>query len=146
METAESRPDMKRRIDGYGLRNKFRLHGAIDFQTELIPTIKKSVDLFVCCHQQGDPSCTYVETFACGVPILGYNNDALQGMIQRAPVGWTTSMGNIEALASRIIALGRNRNEIMITTNAARRFALENNFDRKFEARIDHLASLAKKP
>lgn len=33
------------------------------------------------CHRQGDPSCTYLETYACGMPIVGYNNQAHQGIL-----------------------------------------------------------------
>ena len=141
----ESRVEMQKQIDRDDLGGHVTLHGVMDFQTVLTPSIKKATDLFVCCHRQGDPSCTYVETFACGVPIVGFANDAFRGLVERAPLGWTVPMGDIDALASQIVSLDKRRDDIVEASYAATRFAMDSNFDREFEARIDHLASLAKR-
>ena len=66
---------IKRDIVKLDLGNVVKMTGKLDFKTELVPLLKES-DIFVCCHRQGDPSCTYLETMACGLPIIGYANEA----------------------------------------------------------------------
>ncbi|MBL9053727.1 MAG: glycosyltransferase, partial [Tabrizicola sp.] len=57
-----------------GLADRVRMHGNVDFASELIPWQRKNADLFISCHRQGDPSCTYIESMGCGLPIVGYDN------------------------------------------------------------------------
>lgn len=71
--------ELAREIERAQLGSRIQLRGVLDFRSELVPFVARSVDLFVCCHRQGDPSCTYLETFACGVPIAGYANEAFAG-------------------------------------------------------------------
>src|SRR6185295_6181346 len=66
-----------REIRDRDLGKEVVLRGLLDFYRELLPFVKTQADLFVCCHRQGDPSCTYHETLSCGVPIVGYGNEAL---------------------------------------------------------------------
>ena len=68
--------ELRAGIEHLRLQDHVKLLGTLDFATELMPLIQSRVDLFVCCHRQGDPSCTYIETLACGVPIAGYLNEA----------------------------------------------------------------------
>jgi colanic acid/amylovoran biosynthesis glycosyltransferase len=75
--------DLSRR----GLADCVTYAGVLDFKSELVPLIKHKMDLFLCCHLTGDPSCTYLETMSCGVPIIGYANEAFQGLIRRSGAG-----------------------------------------------------------
>jgi colanic acid/amylovoran biosynthesis glycosyltransferase len=36
--------------------------------------ISRCLDVFVCCHIQIDPPCTYLESYGAGLPIVGYAN------------------------------------------------------------------------
>lgn len=137
-------PDLRREVERNELREFVRLRGVLDFESELVPFIRDEVDLFVCCHRQGDPSCTYVETLACGVPIVGYDNEALAGLLERCPAGWHTKMGETKALAQRIAEL-RDTPEALI--DAAVRgldFARGHTADETFEARIQHMLTLSR--
>ncbi|HSF76535.1 MAG TPA: hypothetical protein VLA84_22260 [Microcoleus sp.] len=58
------------------LNDCVKMLGVPNFKTEFFPFVKNNIDLFVCCHRQGDPSCTYTETMAGGVPIVGSANEA----------------------------------------------------------------------
>jgi glycosyltransferase involved in cell wall biosynthesis len=122
-----------------GLADRVRLRGTLDFERELMPFVASQADLFVCCHTQGDPSCTYLETMACGVPIVGYGNRALRGMIERSGAGWSSPVFHPERLSHLIAALHRDRADIVERSRAARRFALAHTFDKTFAARVDHL-------
>src|SRR6202012_4588470 len=86
--------------------------GMLDFTKELLPFVKEKVDAFVCCHRQGHPSCTYLETMSCGVPIVGYANDAFAGLVDRSNAGWASPINHPRALAARIAQLAARREEI----------------------------------
>lgn len=125
-----------RRLDDF-----VHFRGVLRFREELLPFVRESADLFVCPHIQGDPSCTYIETLACGVPIAGYANEAWVGMCRLSDAGWTTPMKRPELLASKIAELDRDRSAIARASLAARTFAAANLFEQTMDARVDHLMS-----
>lgn len=133
---------MLERIKEYGLQDKVKLHGAVDYETELVPFVRSSLDIFICCHKQGDPSCTYLETYACGVPIAGYANEAHAGILARVNVGWKVPIGNINELARLIESLDKNREQIKTKAKAAINFAKAHTFEATFEARIKHCVNV----
>lgn len=135
-------PKMQKKIEEYGLSAIVRLRGVADFANELIPFIKSNLDLFVICHRQSDPSCTYLETYACGVPIIGYNNRAHQGILTRHDVGWSVAMDDVEGLANLIARLNNQRNEIKTKALNAVRFAREHTFEATFQRRISQCIQL----
>ena len=122
---------------------RIKLHGAVDFETALMPAVRSSADLFLCCHRQGDPSGTYIETLACGVPFAGYANDALKGLIDLAKVGQTVPVNDIRGLATLIRTLDQDRSQIKSMARKARSFAEKHTFSKTFEARIQHLRQCA---
>lgn len=130
---------VQRKIDRYGLSERVQVHGSLDFRTELMPTVARDADLFVCCHRQGDPSCTYLETFACGVPVVGYKNEALGGMLDRVVAGKVSPMDQPERLADMIFALSKRPEKIARMAQAGRGFSLGHTFRETFKARMDHL-------
>lgn len=131
-------PQMQKKTEEYDLVSSVRLRGAVDFASELVPFIKSDLDLFVCCHRQGDPSCTYLETYACGVPIVGYNNRAHQGILARHDVGWSVEMNDVKGMVDLIARLNNQRDEIKTKALNAVRFAREHTFEATFQRRIDH--------
>ena len=117
-----------------------RLHGPVDFDEVLMPTLKERADVFVCCHRQGDPSCTYAETLGCGVPIAGFGNEALAALVEAHDIGWSVAMGDIAGLAACRPAgggPGRDRSKSF----AAMRFAQKNHFESVVDLRMRHCAS-----
>jgi len=133
-------------IIGRGLQHCVTLKGVLDFRTQWIPMLKSGADLFVCCHPQGDPSSTYPEVMSCGVPIAGYGNEALVGIVQHSGCGWLTPINDPEALARTIARLAHDRREIAKSSRLARDFALAHCFERTFAARADHLVALSRLP
>ena len=111
------------KIRSLNLADRVRLRGVLDFESQLLPHISHNADLFVCCHRQGDPSCTYLETMACGVPIIGYDNEALRGIVQTSGVGWATPLDQPKQLAQRIAQLNQDRRSLIQAADAALAFA-----------------------
>jgi colanic acid/amylovoran biosynthesis glycosyltransferase len=138
-------PQMKAFLESAdkNLRRKVRILEPIDFNRELVPLLREKVDLFLCCHRQSDPSCTYLETLGCGVPILGYGNRALGGVLKLADVGWITPPDNKVDLVGKILALDTNRFELATKVRNARNFALRHSFEATFQRRVDQLWKLS---
>jgi colanic acid/amylovoran biosynthesis glycosyltransferase len=134
------RAAMEREIDRRELRQVVKLHGSIPYP-ELIGRVR-SADLFVCCHPQGDPSCTYVETFGAGVPIAGYANEMWSALARESRGGVATPVGDAGALAAAIERLLGRPRDLERASRSARDFALAHNFDREFERRMDDLRPL----
>lgn len=133
---------MASEIAANGLNDQVHLKGVLDFATELMPHLRTSVDLFVCCHRQGDPSCTYLETIACGVPIVGYDNEAFAGLLRICDAGRQVPMGDSNALAQVIVELSRSPGTMRKMAEAGIAFARERTFEREFFRRIEHMKSL----
>jgi colanic acid/amylovoran biosynthesis glycosyltransferase len=136
-------PNLQKDVAARGLTDSVRSAGVLDFKTELVPLVTEFADLFVCCHRQGDPSCTYLETMACGVPIVGYANDAFSALADFSKVGWVTPMSDPLALARTIEQLHRNPQEIDHASRSARSFASKHTFRDSFKRRINHLRSVS---
>lgn len=133
---------LQKKIEEYDLSASVRLRGVVDFASELVPFIKSNLDVFICCHRQSDPSCTYLETYACGVPIVGYNNRAHQGILENHDVGWSVTMNDVRGLADLIFKLSNQRDEIKTKALNAVRFAREHTFEATFQRRMAHCVKI----
>ncbi len=127
------------KIRSVNLADRVRLRGVLDFESQLLPHISHNADLFVCCHRQGDPSCTYLETMACGVPIIGYDNEALRGIVQTSRVGWATPLDQPRRLAQSIAQLNQERVLLIEAADAALAFASRHTLEQTMDARVEHL-------
>jgi glycosyltransferase involved in cell wall biosynthesis len=133
---------MRQQIGSFGLEDCVRMPGVLDFANELLPLVKREVDLFVCCHRQGDPSCTYIETMSCGVPIVGYENEALAGLLRRVPAGIGVPMDDVSALTDAICRLHADRDTLAAMSRRALEFAADNTFEATVRKRMAHLQEL----
>ena len=142
--TGEMEEKIQMDIQNLQLNNHVTMHGSVDFDSHLIPEIKSSVDLYVMLHRQSDPSCTYLETLACGIPIVGYDNKALTGILKRADVGFSVPMDDIKGVISTIKRLSSNRQMLNMQSRSAAIFASTHSFEDTFNARVQHLQSVLK--
>lgn len=139
----ELKPILEKQILENNLSDSVKMLGVLDFKDELIPFVKSNVDLFVCCHRQGDPSCTYLETMSCGVPIVGYANEAFVGLVKQARVGWPVPMNRPDLLARKIRELDKNREAIVAASLKSLNFSKQHTFEKTFEKRINHIRETA---
>jgi colanic acid/amylovoran biosynthesis glycosyltransferase len=133
------RASMQQQAESAGLEERISFRGVLDFESELVPFVRRQVDLFINSHPQGDPSCTYLETMTCGTPIVGFDNEAFAGLCAASGVGWATPSGDVVRLAERIAELNRGRHQIATAATQSRDFAAEHTFEKTFEARVAHL-------
>ncbi len=133
---------MRQIIEDKNLKDKVEMEGNLDFTTELIPLVSNDCDAFVCCHPQGDPSCTYLETMSCGVPIVGYDNEAFKGVVDLSGAGWYSPIHNPVKLAGVIERLANNREEIIEHSIRSIEFASQHSFEKTFLKRNEHIFSI----
>ena len=105
---------------------------------ELI-AIARTFDIFVCCHVQSDPSCTYLESLGCGLPIVGYGNRMWRRLSKESCAGLATPMHQPEAVADSVQELASNSDAMRSMSLRARQFAMEHTFEHEFELRIASL-------
>lgn len=125
-------------ISRYALEDQVSIFPPIDFDKGWVPFLKQAADLFVCCHMQGDPSSTYSEVMACGVPVAGYDNEAFKGIVELSGSGFLAPMGASKVLASVIADLDRDRNRLVKAAQIGRAFSMQHCFEATFSRRVDH--------
>jgi hypothetical protein len=106
------------------------INGAIPYP-ELVER-SKTFDIFVCCHIQSDPSCTYLEAMGAGLPIASYVNRMAKGLRQPSKAIALASASPWK-LANRIewMTLG-----LPAMSRHAREFALAHSFEVEHGKRI----------
>lgn len=130
---------MQEQIIQKKLTEKVFLKGAVDFHSSLLPALKAHTDLFICLHKQGDPSCTYIETLSCGLPIVGYGNQAFTGILSKKNIGWSAPINDAKEISKVIDLLDKNRHLIAEKAQYSIEIAKENDFETTFTKRVNHL-------
>lgn len=137
---------LRHKIAQAALSDRVALHPPMDFRSGWIPLLKRQADLFVCCHPQGDPSSTYPEVMSCGVPIVGYANEAFAGIVRESGAGWSVPMHDAAALAAQIARLHGDRGALQDMARLGRGFAQDHCFEATFAKRTQHLIRASRLP
>lgn len=117
--------------------DRINIHDGVPFPE--LARLSRTFDLFVCCHIQGDPSCTYIESMGAGLPVVGYANEMWREMVVDSQAGIAVPVGDVSACAHAIESLVLDRRQLEVSSRAARSFALRHSFEREFGRRIEHL-------
>jgi glycosyltransferase involved in cell wall biosynthesis len=133
---------IRKSISKYGLGEKVKLHGAVDFESELVPFARQHADIYLSCHRQSDPSCTYIENMGCGLAVIGFANRMWSSLYIESKAGWVAPLGDTEALAGAVLDASNDRQLLVDSCRAARRFAGEHTFESEYRERIEHLKEL----
>lgn len=124
------------------LQEKVRLHDPLPFETGLVPALREA-DLFLSCHRQSDPSCSYLEAMGCGLPVIGYDNVMLRRLAEASNGARTVPMGDVAAIAAGIAEWASERTALMATAERALAFAKAHDFETEFARRMTHFAEVA---
>jgi colanic acid/amylovoran biosynthesis glycosyltransferase len=133
-------------LSGSGAEARVRLHAPVDFETELVPFTRQQADMFLGCHRQSDPSCTYLEAMGCGVAVASYDNRMWARLNGEAGAGWGAPLGDSAGLADRIALAAAHPAEITARSRKAWAFSKAHDFHTEFRGRMDHLARIAGSP
>jgi glycosyltransferase involved in cell wall biosynthesis len=144
--TGSLEDEIRKGIAEQGLQETVRLNGIVDFESELVPFARQHADIYLSCHRQSDPSCTYIESMGCGLAVIGYANRMWSALCEDSHAGWIAPLGNRNALADAIAEAASDRMRLASYCRAARRFADKHSFEREFTRRIEHLRFLQKEP
>ena len=134
------RAAMDRLVAENGLAKTVKLHEPVPYP-QLVET-SRECDVFVCCHVQGDPSCTYLESMGSGLPIVGYANPMWTAMQAHSRAGLVTKLGAPDKAAEELRKLLANPDMLDALSRQARSFAADHTFEHEFARRTDSLKEL----
>jgi colanic acid/amylovoran biosynthesis glycosyltransferase len=119
---------------------RIRVHSVIPF-----PVLMKTsygADIFIACHIQSDPSCTYLESLGAGIPIVGYRNRMWRGMARVSSAGVVVERDTPQAVADAVQTLLATPGELEACSERARAFARAHVFETEFLRRTDAINAL----
>ncbi|MGO1354268.1 MULTISPECIES: glycosyltransferase [Brachybacterium] len=119
------------------------LAGALPFAEEWIPSVRENVDLMVLPYPQADPAGTYLESFALGVPVLGFAHEAFSPFARDHGAGWEVPVGDTAALADTVQELGATPQMLTAAGTNALDFMRCHASEDEFAARVAHLRDVA---
>lgn len=119
------------------------IHDAVPFPE--LARIATTFDAFVCCHTQSDPSCTYIESFGAGLPIVGYGNTMWSRLCDESQAGFHSPLNRPELVSRDIARLVADRELLAKKSRQAREFAAHHTFEREFRKRTDDMVRLMRK-
>ena len=115
----------------------------MDFAQGWTSYVRNEVDLMVLPHTQGDPSGTYLEAAGCGVPVVGFDNVALDSLVRHHGIGVAVRLGDDDALARAVASVVDDPARWRELRDNGLRFMHEHAFENESDRRIDHLTSLS---
>jgi colanic acid/amylovoran biosynthesis glycosyltransferase len=118
-------------------QGRIQVHDVVPFPT--LVELSRGFDVFVCCHVQSDPSCTYLESFGSGLPIVGYANRMWRGLRRAANLGVESPLHQPGQVVEALRMYLSQPQRLQADSLAARNFAREHNFEAEFGKRIDDL-------
>lgn len=124
-------------------RERIEFRGDVDFASTWVREVPRTVDLMLLPHIQGDPSGTYLESAALGVPVLGFDNTALDALVRHHGIGWTVPLGDTRALAATARTLMDRPEALAAAGEAGRTLMRDHTFETEFGRRIAHLREVA---
>jgi glycosyltransferase involved in cell wall biosynthesis len=140
--TGSLETEIQKDIEQHGLQDNVKLNGAVDFETELVPFSREHADIYLSCHRQSDPSCSYIENMGCGLAVAGYSNRMWSALCADSHAGWVVPLGDTAALADAIAQAAADRSDLITRGTNALEFAQAHSFEHEFKRRINHLAAL----
>jgi glycosyltransferase involved in cell wall biosynthesis len=127
--------DEMKRLATSGSDGRIVIHDAVPYP-ELVK-ISRGFDVFVCCHIQSDPSCTYLESFGAGLPIVGYANLMWQRLCEESGAGFASPIGRPRLVAEAVQLLSADPDLLASKSRLALGFAQAHSYEREHKKRID---------
>jgi glycosyltransferase involved in cell wall biosynthesis len=121
--------------------SRIHIHDAIPYPD--LVKLSGTFDVFVCCHIQNDPSCTYLESFGAGLPIVGYDNRMWRGLLNASGAGYASPMGKPTKVVDDIARLITARKLDEMSARALE-FAKQHTFEIEFQKRVAALNAAGK--
>ena len=130
---------LEAKVFEYGLADAFTFHGFVDLRETLLPMMRKTVDMFVGNHRQGDTSTSYPEMMSAGVPVVSYPNPAVKAL--KREFGVTTHAAEIdpESLAEAVAAMHYDRPKLWEVAERDHAWGQHQTIGAAHQQRIDHV-------
>ena len=132
---------MRARVRAAGLEARIEVQEPVPFPDLVLKS--HASDLFLCCHSQGDPSCTYLEASGAGLPIVGYGNRMWRSFLNSAGNGVVCPVGKPDMMVEAIIDILSGHERLVSYARNSREFAIQHSFEREFAKRTAALRASA---
>lgn len=131
--------EMQRASSAGASPDRIQIHDAVSYPE--LAKLAPRFDLFVCCHIQNDPSCTYLESMGAGLPIVGFENLMWRRLCNESGAGRYSAIGRPAEVAKDIADLIADRDRLATLSRNAVKFARDHCFETEFGKRIKSLNS-----
>lgn len=115
--------------------------GNLDFDSEWKRYVRENVDLMILPHPQPDSSSTYLESMACGVPVLGYANAYWKRLAAVSGGGAAVHPSTVPQLSEAIVSM--NRRQWGTYRQSGLMFAASHTLEKTFDRRVAFLRAIA---
>lgn len=112
--------------------------GFMDYRNEWEPFVRKNVDLTLLPHIQGDPSMTYYESLGQGVPVIGFQNETLDYLVD-SDLAWGIKNRDVDKLVETVIQINENPDVLRHKSTKAIDFMSKHLFEDVVAFRMEHL-------
>jgi glycosyltransferase involved in cell wall biosynthesis len=92
-----------------GASDKIEFPGALNDHSKLLLELKQ-FDAFVFCHKTPESPRCLIEALLCGLPIIGYETEYPRDLIRAHGGGCLTRRDDVQALATSLIQISKDRN------------------------------------
>ena len=133
------KPHLERALEGMPVH----FLGDLPFTTAWIEYVASNVDLMVLPHVLGDPSGTFLETAACGVPMVGFDSAALKSLTTDNGLGQVCPVGDSVGLSEVVVRMIDDPVSLKRMGSNGRAFMNEHLFETEWDRRVEHLGQLA---
>lgn len=117
--------------------------GAVDFDAVWVPHVTSAVDAMLLPYPQSDPAGTYLEGVGCGAPFVAFANRQAAYLASEG-LGWTVKMGDVAALADRMLAVADDPAALELKRRSGLEFMGRHTMEREFARRTEHLLECAR--
>ncbi len=132
---------MQHRVKEIRLQEQVTLRGEMP-HGEVSKAGQDHFDVWLSPHCEGDPRRDYLEALGNGLPILGYANEALAGLLGKVYAGRTVPIGCVSGLAALIAQYDKERSQLATWSRSGLAFAAEHTMDTTLKRRAEHLRSV----
>jgi colanic acid/amylovoran biosynthesis glycosyltransferase len=81
---------------------------------------------------------------SCGVPIVGYDNEAFRGLRHGSGIGWLAPISRPEQIVAKIAELNADRSGLLDALSRAVESGRRHTFEWTLRARVEHMKSCAR--
>ena len=111
----------------------------VEFKSQIKTKDWYQFDLSICLQLQSEPNPNYIRALSCGIPLVGFANDAIVGLCKGSQAGKIVPLWKIKSIAKAISEFDKNRELLIQASQNARELSRKYTLDKMLSKRIQHI-------